>query len=98
MSCFVRKGDALDVNLKSGKIVPILTEQNLYALEIDVEAALNDFRNSIGPLLDSDALAQNLGVPKNIIDSLGLKDIADLFVNPPPGIDEIVGEDTLQNI
>eukprot|EP01036_Dinobryon_divergens_P023968 gene23968-32370_t len=83
-------GDALDVNLSSGKIVPITSEQNLYGLEIDVEAALNELRQSVGPLLDSDALAQNLGIPKNFIDSLGLDDIADLFVNPPPGIDEIV--------
>ena len=86
------KGDALDVNLSSGKIVPITSEQNLYGLEIDVEAALNELRQSVGPLLDSDALAQNLGIPKNFIDSLGLDDIADLFANPPPGIDEIVGK------
>jgi hypothetical protein len=72
--------------------VPITSEQNLYGLEIDVEAALNELRQSVGPLLDSDALAQNLGIPKNFIDSLGLDDIADLFVNPPPGIDEIVGK------
>ena len=57
-----------------------------------MEAALNELRQSIGPLLDSDALAQNLGIPKNFVDSLGLQDIADLFANPPPGIDEIVGK------
>jgi hypothetical protein len=31
-------GDALDVNLCSGNVVPITTERNLWALEIDVEA------------------------------------------------------------
>ena len=31
-------GDALDVNLRSGTVVPITTESNLWALEIDVNA------------------------------------------------------------
>lgn len=31
-------GDALDVNLRSGNVVPITTENNLWALEIDVDA------------------------------------------------------------
>ena len=31
-------GDALDVNLRSGLVVPITTESNLWALEIDVDA------------------------------------------------------------
>lgn len=31
-------GDALDVNLRSGNVVPITTEVNLWALEIDVDA------------------------------------------------------------
>lgn len=31
-------GDALDVNLRSGTVVPITTENNLWALEIDVDA------------------------------------------------------------
>lgn len=31
-------GDALDVNLRSGNVIPITTENNLWALEIDVDA------------------------------------------------------------
>lgn len=71
-------------------MVQLITETNLYALEIDVSAALDDFKQQMGSL-DSGSLAESLGIPKNMIDSLGLQDIADLFVNPPPGIDEIVG-------
>ena len=31
-----------------------------------------------------------MGVPKEIIDTLGINDLASIFINPPPGIDEIV--------
>lgn len=40
--------------------------------------------------LDSESLSASLGVPKEIIDTLGINDIASIFTNPPPGIDEIV--------
>lgn len=82
-------GDALDVNLRSGTVVPITTESNLWALEIDVEAALKDFQDTAEGL-DSESLSASLGVPKEIIDTLGINDIASIFTNPPPGIDEIV--------
>ena len=36
-------GDALDVNLRSGLVVPITTESNLWALEIDVDAGITPF-------------------------------------------------------
>ena len=36
-------GDALDVNLRSGLVVPITTESNLWALEIDVDAGRTPF-------------------------------------------------------
>lgn len=81
----------MDINLKSGNVVQLLTDPNLFALEIDVDKALEEFKQSIGPLLDTEALSQSLGVPRNIIEAFGLEDIADLFTNPPPGIDEIVG-------
>ena len=41
-------GDALDVNLRSGTVVPITTESNLWALEIDVDAGeSNTFAGSV---------------------------------------------------
>jgi arsenite-transporting ATPase len=54
-------GDALDVNLRSGTVVPITTESNLWALEIDVEAALKDFQDTAEGL-DSESLSASLGI------------------------------------
>ena len=82
-------GDALDVNLSNGEIMPIVTESKLWALEIDVEEALAEFKES-SKSLNVAELSNSLGVPKEIIESLGLEDLASIFTNPPPGIDEIV--------
>jgi arsenite-transporting ATPase len=59
-------GDALDVNLRSGQVLPIATETNLWALEIDVDAALAEFQEAARGL-DADSLAASLGVPRDII-------------------------------
>lgn len=82
-------GDSLDVNLTAGTVIPIVTESSLWALEIDVDAALEEFKSTVSEF-DTDAISKSLGIPKAMIDSLGLDDIADIFLNPPPGIDEIV--------
>lgn len=82
-------GDALDVDLSNGELVNIVTEQNLSALEIDVEKVLSEFK-AMAKDLNTDSLAASLGVPKNIIDSIGLNDLTSIFTNPPPGIDEIL--------
>ena len=82
-------GDALDVNLRSGTVTPIATETNLWALEIDVDAAIEEFQ-AMAQSLDAEKLAESLGVPRDIIESLGLSDLASIFTNPPPGVDEIV--------
>lgn len=82
-------GDALDVDLRSGEIVPVISENNLWALEIDIEKALLEFKSSIENF-DSSSIAKSLGIPREIVDSFGIQDVADIFVNPPPGIDEIV--------
>jgi arsenite/tail-anchored protein-transporting ATPase len=82
-------GDALAVDLSSGNIEPIVTEENLSALEIDVHKAMTQFEQ-IARGLDTSSLADSLGVPKEIIDGLGLDDLTSIFKNPPPGIDEIV--------
>eukprot|EP01041_Mallomonas_annulata_P004598 gene4598-9134_t len=82
-------GDALDVNLSSGSITPIVTDPNLWALEIDVDAALDDFK-SLAKDLEPENLSESLGVPKQILESVGLDDLTKIFTNPPPGIDEII--------
>ena len=82
-------GDALDINLNSGQVVPVVTESNLWALEIDVDNALQEFKEAASGL-DVVQLSASLGVPKEIIESLALDDLASIFTNPPPGIDEII--------
>ena len=82
-------GDALDNNLSSGKVTRITTEPNLWALELDVEESLENFKKTMEGF-DSESIAYSLGIPKDIVESFGLDDITSIFTNPPPGIDEIV--------
>ena len=37
-------GDALDIELQPGVVTPIVTEQNLWALEVDIDSAIDEFR------------------------------------------------------
>ena len=82
-------GDALDMKLSPGVLSPVVTERNLWALEIDAENALKNFKETANEL-DIESLAKTFGVPKDILQSFGLDDMASIFSNPPPGIDEIV--------
>lgn len=82
-------GDALAMDLPSGQVTPIVTETNLWALELSVDEAMDEFRD-LAKGLDSESLSSALGVPRDIIDSFGLDDLTSIFTNPPPGIDEIV--------
>ena len=75
-------GDSLDVNLKQRAIVRVPTEENLSALEIDVEAALETFKDN-AKNFNSEGIAKSFGVPKEILDTLGLDDLAGIFTNPP---------------
>jgi arsenite-transporting ATPase len=83
-------GDALDTPLRSGVLTQIHSEESLWALELDVEQSLQNFKKTVQGF-DGDALSRTLGIPKEIIDSFGLNDMASIFSNPPPGIDEVVG-------
>lgn len=87
-------GDALDVDLRNGRGQPVvmtdpLTRGNLYASEVDAEEALEDFRESLASF-DVDRLAQNLGIPIDLLEGLGLREFSGLLNNPPPGLDELV--------
>ena len=82
-------GDALATDLPSGQVTPIVTESNLWALELSVDEAMDEFRD-LAKGLDAKSLSSALGVPRDIIDSFGLDDLTSIFTNPPPGIDEIV--------
>lgn len=80
--------DALNVHLNFGKLTE-LREPCLWALEIDMCEALAEFKKFASGF-SSESISTALGIPKHIVDSFRLEEIADLFANPPPGIDEIV--------
>ena len=82
-------GDALDVDLRSGLVTRVATETNLWAVEVNAEDAADDLKK-IAVELQPQKLAQTLGIPVDILDSLGLDEILSVFTNLPPGIDEIV--------
>lgn len=87
-------GDALDVDLRSNEGRPVmmtdpLTGGRLFAAEVNAEAALRDFRESLQGF-DVNRLADSLGVSPELLESLGLREFSGLLNNPPPGIDELV--------
>lgn len=82
-------GDALDYKLNSGQIIPIVTEQNVWALEIDIEKELQTLKEQFENFDDA-TIAQKTGIPKDLIESIGISDLASIISNPPPGIDEII--------
>lgn len=87
-------GDALDVDLKSSQGLPVrltdpLTDGRLYASEVNPDAALQSFRDSLAGF-NVERLANSLGIPVDILQGLGLQDFEGLLQNPPPGIDELV--------
>jgi arsenite-transporting ATPase len=55
----------------------------------DAAAALDDFRESMAAF-DIDKLSSALGVPTELLESLGLREFSGLLNNPPPGLDELV--------
>ena len=59
------------------------------AAEIDAEAALEAFRESLSSF-DVGRLADALGVAPDLLESLGLREFSGLLNNPPPGLDELV--------
>lgn len=87
-------GDALDVDLRRNEGRPMamtdpLTQGRLYAAEVNADAALREFRESLQGF-DVERLAQSLGVNPELLESLGLREFSGLLNNPPPGIDELV--------
>jgi arsenite-transporting ATPase len=84
----------LDEDLKKGRGKPItmtdpVTQGRLSACEVDAAAALDEFRESLAAF-DIDRLSSALGVPTELLESLGLREFSSLLQNPPPGLDELV--------
>eukprot|EP00956_Cyclotella_meneghiniana_P013019 scaffold18586_cov72-Cyclotella_meneghiniana.AAC.8 len=68
-----------------------LTNGKLHALEVDPNAALEEFQNNL-QLFDVSTLSQSLGVnvSPTLLQDLGLDELHTLIRNPPPGLDELV--------
>jgi len=78
-------GDALSEPL-TGK--PRQVADNLFAVEVDPEDALQELRESL-KALDAKALLDSLGLPGGTTAALGLTELSELLESPPPGVDEI---------
>jgi len=77
-------GDALMTDLSGGKVTPVAEQGgNLYALEVDLQEAVAEFKAVVQGLKgseDSNSLAAKLG----------LSEMTDIFDVAPPGADELV--------
>ena len=87
-------GDALDEDLRKARGKPVtltdpLTGGRLQAMEVNAEAALQNFQESLASF-DIQRLATSLGVSVDLLESLGLREFSGLLNNPPPGLDELV--------
>lgn len=58
-------------------------------MEVDTAAALSKFQDALSAF-DVTKLSDALGVPKELLESLGLEELSGLLNEPPPGLDELV--------
>lgn len=77
-------GDALDVKLSGGAVARVegVVGASLYAVEVEVDEAVQEFKRLVGGVADGRAAKSEGG--------LGLSDFADIFDAVPPGVDELV--------
>ena len=77
-------GDCLDVKLSGTPAAIQGSGGNLFAMEVDTEAALEKFKAQLRSLT---AFSSRFG---ELSAKLGLDEFADLIQSPPPGVDEVV--------
>eukprot|EP00638_Chattonella_subsalsa_P012235 CAMPEP_0117791916 /NCGR_PEP_ID=MMETSP0948-20121206/9138_1 /TAXON_ID=44440 /ORGANISM="Chattonella subsalsa, Strain CCMP2191" /LENGTH=693 /DNA_ID=CAMNT_0005622053 /DNA_START=210 /DNA_END=2290 /DNA_ORIENTATION=+ len=83
-------GDALAQDISGGDMVDVTGMDNLVAMEIDAQAAIEEFQAALEGI-DLVEAARNIGLPEDIIQNLGLKEmVLEFFETPPPGLDELV--------
>ncbi|CAN0206159.1 unnamed protein product [Ectocarpus sp. 6 AP-2014] len=88
-------GDALDQDVSGGEPVRIIGLDNLSAMEVDTVEAVKEFEEALSSF-DISGMAEEMGVPKDMVESLGLSEFSEVLANPPPGIDELVAGHTLR--
>ncbi|EME27403.1 arsenite-translocating ATPase, ArsA family [Galdieria sulphuraria] len=76
-------GDALETKLSGS---PTFIQDNLYAMEIDPEQSIQEFRQLLLDLQMEDSNSWG----SEVVRTLGLGDFMDILDNPPPGTDELV--------
>lgn len=74
-------GDALEAKLSGS---PTFIQDNLYAMEIDPEQSIQEFRQLLLDLQVANSWQSE------VVRTLGLADFIDILDNPPPGTDELV--------
>ncbi|CAN0001477.1 unnamed protein product, partial [Laminaria digitata] len=57
--------------------------------QVDTEEAVKEFEEALSTF-DISGMAEEMGVPKDMVESLGLSEFSEVLANPPPGIDELV--------
>ena len=79
-------GDALDVDLSDGEVKRVegVTGASLYAVEVNVDDAVQDFKRLVGRLADGG------GGGGGGDGQIGIGDFTDVFDAVPPGVDELV--------
>ncbi|CAN0365115.1 unnamed protein product, partial [Ectocarpus sp. 12 AP-2014] len=82
-------GDALDQDVSGGEPVRIIGLDNLSAMEVDTVEAVKEFEEALSSF-DISGMAEEMGVPKDMVESLGLSEFSEVLASPPPGIDELV--------
>ncbi|CAM9691052.1 unnamed protein product [Scytosiphon promiscuus] len=82
-------GDALDQDISGGEPVRVIGLDNLSAMEVDTDEAVKEFEEALSTF-DISGMAEEMGVPKDMVESLGLAEFSQVLANPPPGIDELV--------
>jgi arsenite-transporting ATPase len=86
-------GDALQMDLDGRGLtrVPGITGTGkLYALEVDTEGAISEFKEVIDAFLHKAQQKGEGGATGEILSQLNLQDFADVLDNAPPGTDELV--------
>lgn len=103
-------GDALDVNLKQtsmnantqqhNKAIVQMTDPitmgNLYAMEVNTDAAIEKFQNVLSSF-NVETISETYGISPELLSSFGLDDISNLLSNPPPGLDELIALSQILN-
>ena len=73
-----------------------LTMGNLYAMEVNTDAAIQKFQDVLSSFTVQ-SISETYGISPDLLSSFGLDDISNLLSNPPPGLDELIALSQILN-